>query len=68
MDSIESTENHDEIVNTQRKASPTQVLIVLSNNGVEEIPFEDADQQPDQQEETIIVSTVNLHPCLNVRG
>jgi len=65
MDSIESTENHDEIVKTQRKASPTQVLIVLSNNGVEEIPFEDADQQPDQQEETIIESRPLGTTCEN---
>ena len=66
MNGIEATESHDEIVNTQRKASPSQVLIVLSDNGVEEIPFQDSEQQPDQHEETLIVSPVCLLPCLHV--
>ena len=55
MDDIETVENREAIANAPRKTSTTQVLIVLSDNGVEEIPF-----APEQQVKDTDVSWLNI--------
>ena len=60
MDDIETIENREAIANTTRKTSTTQVLIVLSDNGVEEIPFTPVNQKSGQQVNDTDVSLLNF--------
>ena len=56
MDVVEVLENREAMASPPRKASTTQVLIVLSDNGVEEIPFATADEKSKKQVEAKSVS------------
>ena len=56
MDGIEAVENYGAVTSAPRKADATQVLIVLSDNGVEQIPFVAIDSKTDEQAKPSSVS------------